>query len=132
MTSTLSSTWPTATISLGIAGILAVIILFVQASFTAQSLSDRYQPLDSIHKLDADTMLSVLQVAQAVLVTMTVTNINQAFELIQWVRSSGHHGISYTSFLGLSPTTGPWDMYLLITAPLSRLNLSTRLWVVLR
>ncbi|KAK8008211.1 hypothetical protein PG991_010762 [Apiospora marii] len=132
MVSISSATWPTAALSLGAAGLFAALIVLVNSSFTAQSRSDQKRHLEGIHKLDANAMLSVLRIVQAVLATISTTAINQSFELIQWARTSHPRGISYTSFLAISPTTGPWGMFLLTMTPLARINLSSKLWVILR
>lgn len=127
-----SATWTTVALSLGAAGLFAALIVLVNASFTAQSRSDEKQHLNGIHKIDANTMLTVLRIIQAILSTMSTTVINQSFELIQWARASDRRGISYTSFLAISPITGPWGMFLLVVTPLTRINLSSKLWVILR
>ena len=133
MASAFSLTWPTAAWSLAVACIFAALIFFVDASFSAQSRSDQKLPLDGIHKLNANAVLSVLRVAQGVLAAITTLTVNQSFELIQWARvSDDRRGLSYSSFLALSPATGPWGMFVLATASWARMNLSSRLWVFLR
>lgn len=132
MASAISLTWPTAAWSLGVACLFGALIFFVDASFLAQTRSDQNLPLHAIHKLDANRVLSVLRVAQGVLAAISTLTVNQSFELIQWARVSDIRGLSYSSFLAISPATGPWGMFVLATASFARMNLSSRLWVLLR
>ncbi|KAF3021005.1 hypothetical protein E8E14_010619 [Neopestalotiopsis sp. 37M] len=110
--------------------IYGVIIVFVHSTFDAQSHSDASSPLTDIDKLDATFMLALLRVLQALLSTFTAFSLDTSFELIQWSLISYEKGLSFTSSMALSPTTGTLGMLEILRSVQTKL--SSKAWITMR
>lgn len=126
-----SNTWLQCCLCLlAIPGLFAIIVVLVQATFAAQWRSDHGQPFDSIHKLDSSMALAILRTVQAILSTLTTFTVEDSFQFVMWSLISRPKGVSYTSILALTPTTGALGMIRLITSSISQL--SSKMWTLLR
>ncbi|KAI4864525.1 hypothetical protein F4820DRAFT_448962 [Hypoxylon rubiginosum] len=106
-----SNTWLQCCLCLlAIPGLFAIIVVLVQATFAAQWRSDHGQPFDSIHKLDSSMALAILRTVQAILSTLTTFTVEDSFQFVMWSLISRPKGVSYTSILALTPTTGALGM----------------------
>lgn len=110
--------------------LFAFIVFLVEAMFDAQRRSDQKKPLDPIHKLSPSYMLSLVRTTQAILSLLTTFTLSNTFQYLQWTMSSRRQGLSYTSLLALSPTTGPLGMLCLILS--SSTKVSSRAWAIMR
>jgi hypothetical protein len=110
--------------------IYGVIIVFVHSTFDARSHSDASSPLTDIDKLDATFMLALLRVLQALLSTFTAFSLDTSFELIQWSLMSNEKGLSFTSSVALSPTTGSLGMLEILRSVQTKL--SSKAWITMR
>jgi hypothetical protein len=87
-------------------GLFAVVILFVQATFSAETNTSQKHAFDSVLKTDVSTTLAVLRASQGLLASLTSATLMESFELLQWSLSDRSDGLWYLSLLALSPTTG--------------------------
>ncbi|KAK6839285.1 hypothetical protein PG987_005151 [Apiospora arundinis] len=111
-------------------GLFIFIIYFVQSMFDAQVKSDQKKPLDVIHKIDSSFTLALARTAQAILSPLTTFALQNSFQYLQWVMVSRPEGLSYTSMLGLSPTTGGLGMMSLVGS--FNTKGSTKAWTMTR
>ncbi|KAK8024444.1 hypothetical protein PG993_012510 [Apiospora rasikravindrae] len=126
----LSNTWMQGCAVLCITVLFACIIFFVQSLFDAQARSDQKKPLNPIHKIDASRTLSLARTAQAILSLSTTFALQNTFQYLQWAMISRPQGLSYTSMLSLSTTTGALGMMNLIRSLVA--NGSSKAWAIMR
>jgi len=110
--------------------LFAVVVLFVQATPSAQWRSDHRVSLSDLDKKDVSTTLGVLRLAQGVLAAITASALTEAFVFLQWKLMTSPEGLSYHSLLGLSPTTGNLGTMALIIAAAPKLP--SKLWALMR
>lgn len=130
--------WPRAVLSktrlqllytLLVSVLFAVVLVLAGTGAVAQDRSNKGQHLNSLLKLDASWILSVLRASQGLMTTVTTITIDQCFCYIQWISTTHVNGISYHKLLALTPTTGLFSTVMLAIA---KVSLHTRLWAILR
>jgi hypothetical protein len=110
--------------------LFVTVLLFIQATYAAESRADDKLPLTKLLKLDISTTLAVLRTSQGALSTFTALAISDTFVLLQWKRIASPTGLSCLNLLALSPTTGHLGTLSLVLSSVTRLP--TRLWALLR
>jgi hypothetical protein len=110
--------------------LFSVVVLFVQATPSAQWRSDQKLGLSSLDRQDISTTLGVLRLAQGLLAAITASALTEAFVFLQWKLMTSPTGLSYHSLLGLSPTTGNLGTIALVVA--SAPKLPSKLWALMR
>ncbi|KAK8071283.1 hypothetical protein PG997_011486 [Apiospora hydei] len=126
----ISNTWMQGCAVFCITALFVCIIFFVQSVFDAQARSDQEKPLNPIHKIDASRTLSLARTAQAILSLSTTFALQNTFQYLQWAMLSRPQGLSYTSMLSLSTTTGALSMMNLIRS--LGTNGSSKAWAIMR
>lgn len=111
-------------------GLFAVLVLFVQTTYSAEQRSHEKQPLDHLLKTDVSTTLAVLRASQGLLSAITGIALNEAFIFLQWTLINTPDGLSYLSLLALSPTTGNFGTIALVRGSASHWR--PKLWALLR
>ncbi|KAH8891555.1 hypothetical protein GQ53DRAFT_648717 [Thozetella sp. PMI_491] len=109
--------------------LFAVVIVFVQATYVAESRSQQKLPLDVFLKMDISKTLAIVRVAQGLLSTITGIAISNSFVFMHWIMMAGD-GLLFPKFLALSPMTAPLGTLALLKS--SDATLSARLWALLR
>ena len=99
--------------------LFAVVIWYVQATHDAQRKSRDNQVLDDFAKADASTTVAVLRGSQGLLSGASAIALITSFQLIQWHMISRPKGISYLSWLSLSPASGLWGSFKVVAGPVS-------------
>jgi hypothetical protein len=99
--------------------LLAVVILFVQSANVALDRSKKNLPLNTLAKIDSSTTLAVVRAAQGVLSVCMAFVLNEAFVLLLWMQMNTPKGLSYLSFLALSPSTMQWGIVRLFVSSAS-------------
>jgi hypothetical protein len=109
---------------------LAVVVVFVQATYAAESHSGRRLSLDGLLKPDGSTTLAVVRTFQGVLAALTTLTLEEAFVSLQWNLMNRPNGLSYMKFLVLSPTTDYFGMFEILRR--GTIKLPVKFWAVLR
>ncbi|KAK7917442.1 hypothetical protein PG985_011050 [Apiospora marii] len=125
-----SNTWMQSCGAFCATGMFVFIVCLLQSIFDAQVRSDQMIPLDTIHKINSSLTLAFARTAQAVLSFLTTFALQNTFQYIQWAVLGRPQGLSYTSMLGLSPTTGALGMMCLVWS--SSTNASSKAWAIIR
>ena len=128
--SIISKTVPQLSLSIVALGLLAVVILFVQSTFIAESRSRRGQQLTDLLKVNVSTTLTVVRTAQGLLSAISAIALKNAFISLQWRLMNTPDGLPYLSMLALSPTTDNVGAVKLITTSVTRLT--SKLWAISR
>ncbi|KUJ06535.1 uncharacterized protein LY89DRAFT_603023 [Mollisia scopiformis] len=109
----------------------AIIILFVQATYSAEIDSNRHEAFgNKLLKTDVSTTLAVLRTAQGILSAITSMLLTDAFKFLQWIMMNPPRGLSYPSLLAISPTTGILGTLDLLRSSVVRK--SAKAWALLR
>lgn len=109
---------------------LAILIVFVQVTNTAESKSARKLSLGRLDKVDSSIMLSVLRVMQGIQSLIMGMALNDALVILYWTFIEQAHGLSYLSLLALSPTTASLGVLRLLTSASSKI--SAKVWAFVR
>lgn len=110
--------------------LLAVVAIFVQATYAAEAKSDQKVPFGGLDKIDVSTTLAVLRAAQGVLSALTAIILKDCFVFLQWGMMDASSGLSYLTYLALSPTTQHLGTLGLIRSSASRLV--SKVWALSR
>ena len=88
-------------------GLLAGIIVIIQFTVRAESISEEKGRLDGFLTADVSTTITIVRALQGLLTTLVTVSLSQAFSYLQWsfIRSSHGDGTPYVRQLALSPTT---------------------------
>lgn len=114
-------------------GFFSIVIIFSQAAYLAEWRSNRGLGLNALLKVDENTTIAVVQAFQVMLLALTTTCLDEAFEFLHWTLMDTSRGIPYQTFLALSPATGYMGTLSLIFAwPIRSVPVSTRLWGLLK
>lgn len=104
--SRLGYTWKQLLTNLLIVALLAVVVVFVQATYDAERNSVEKAALDRLMKADVSTTLAVLRVSQGILSTLTSLSLADSLVALQWSMIESRQGLGYLDLLALSPTSG--------------------------
>lgn len=110
--------------------LLATIITYVQATYTAEERSNRGRPLSDLLKTDVGRTLTILRTSQGILSASVGLALENVFILLQWNQLHRPNGVSYLNFLALSPTTGALGILGIVKSSAPRLP--TKLWALSR
>lgn len=110
--------------------LLATVITYVQATYSAEKRSSRGQPLSHLLKTDVSRTLTILRTSQGILSALVSLALGNVFLLLQWNQMHPPDGISYLNVLALSPTTGALGTLGLIRSSAPRL--SAKIWAISR
>ncbi|KAI0438358.1 hypothetical protein F4803DRAFT_569647 [Xylaria telfairii] len=137
--SRLGYTWKQLLTNLIIVALLAVVVVFVRATYDAERNSARKAALDRLMKADVSTTLAVLRVSQGILSTLTSLSLVDSLVALQWSMIESRQGLGYLDLLALSPTSGITGALELICSSLTkgsskayaflRLSLISLVWV---
>lgn len=113
-------------------GLLAGIIVIIQFTVRAESISEQKGRLDGFLTADVSTTITIVRALQGILTTLVTVSLAQAFSYLQWsfIRSSGADGVPYARQLALSPTTSVSGTLSLIFHRSTPLE--SRLWALFR
>lgn len=128
--SRLSDTTVTTILGIVILGFFAVLVLFIQTTYAAESRSRQGHALDGLLKTDVSTTLAILRASQGILSALTAVALNDAFVFLQWAMINSPDGLHYLSLLALSPTT--WNFGTLALVCSSAATLTPKFWALLR
>ncbi|KAJ9144673.1 hypothetical protein NKR23_g5763 [Pleurostoma richardsiae] len=103
--SALSKTAPQLLLNLLTLGLLAVVVLFVEATSAAERQSSQGLPLSGLLKTDVSTTLAVVRTAQGLLSAISALAVKNSFTSLHWKMMSSPNGLRYLNLLALSPTT---------------------------
>lgn len=110
--------------------LLATVITYVQATYTAEERSNQGRPLSDLLKTDVSRTLTILRASQGILSALVSLALENIFFLLQWGQLRRPNGASYLNVLALSPTTGALGTLGLIKSSAPRI--SAKLWALSR
>lgn len=110
--------------------LLAIVITYVQATYSAEEWSNQGHPLSDLHKTDVGKTLTILRLSQGILSASISMALQNVFVLLQWSQMHRSNGVSYLNVLALSPTTGALGALGLIKSSAPRI--SAKIWALLR
>ena len=113
-----------------ILGLFALLVLFIQTTYAAESRSRQGLALDGLLKTDVSTTLAILRASQALLSAFTTVALNDTFVFLQWAMINSSNGLQYLSLLALSPTT--WNVGTLALVCSTAVKLTPKFWALLR
>lgn len=111
-------------------GLLTVVVILVQATYSAESRSNLRVSLNQLLRTSESTTIAVVQTCQTILIALITVTLGEAFEFIHWIAAGPNGGgLRYLSFLAISPTTGySGTLRIVFARPLSSVPLDARLW----
>ncbi|KAK5627505.1 hypothetical protein RRF57_003220 [Xylaria bambusicola] len=118
--SRLGYTWKQLLINVLILALLAVVVVFVRATYDAERNSEKKLALDRLMKTNVSTTLGVLRVSQGILSTLTSLSIIESLVALQWSMIESRRGLGYLDLLALSPTSGIAGALKLICSPITK------------
>lgn len=86
--------------------VFAVTAWFAQATFSNEESSRTRDVLKDVFKVDIGDTLTILAVLSGLLGLLTGMSIDTAFETMQWYLTCRAGGVSMSTILAVSPTTG--------------------------
>jgi hypothetical protein len=110
--------------------LIAVVIAFVQTTYTAEIRTRQGAKLDRLQKLGASSMLAVLRLSQGVLSLLTTLALDSVFLILQWNKMDNFQGSSFITFLSISPSTNFLGLVSILRSGSARA--STKLWALSR
>jgi hypothetical protein len=94
-----------------------VIILVALATPWAEASFSRSERLNSWLLIDVSTTLTAVRILQGLIATTTSIALIRSFFCVEWFLLKKPNGLSYCSYLALSPTTLDWGTFRLIASP---------------
>lgn len=110
--------------------LLAIVITYVEATYSAEEWSNQGHPLSDLHKTDVGKTLTILRISQGILSASLSMALKNIFVLLQWSQMHRSNGVSYLNVLALSPTTGALGALSLIKSSATRI--SSKFWALSR
>ncbi|KAK4218445.1 hypothetical protein QBC37DRAFT_274751 [Rhypophila decipiens] len=109
-------------------GLLVIVVIFVQATYSAEYRSNHGLSLNQLLRISESTTIAVVQTSQTILIAFITVTLGEAFEFIYWI-AAGSGGLRYLTFLAISPTTGyKGTLQIVFARPFSCIPLAARLW----
>lgn len=130
--SKVSSTWPQLCLSLLALGLFAVVVVYVQGTYSAVRFSAEKRALSSFLKSDVSTTLAIVRASQGLLSALMTGLLKSMFVLLQWTLMNSTDGLSYHNLLALSPTTESLGGLAILRSPRSLLKLDSKIWLLMR
>ncbi|KAM7204581.1 hypothetical protein V8F33_001545 [Rhypophila sp. PSN 637] len=111
-------------------GLLVIVVIFVQATYSAEYRSNDGLSLNQLLRISESTTIAVVQTSQTILIALMTVTLGEAFEFIHWIVVGSYGGgLRYLTFLAISPTTGyAGTLQIVFARPFSCVPLAARLW----